>query len=374
MLLRWTLHALSWIFRALIQLRLYLFQHDYQQRHHLGTLTISVGNLTVGGTGKTPVVEFLAKTLHQHGRRVAILSRGYKSKALAQPQEWETSIPARDIPKIVSAAGKIHLSSKFAGDEPFMLAQNLPDVAVLVDRDRVKSARFAIKALDCDTLLLDDGMQYLRLARGIDMVLVDANAPFGSGALLPAGTLREPRHHLRRAHIILLTKSDGSDHQDIIAQLRRYNPHAPIVVTTHGPQHLENLFTQERAPLSELQGKHVAALSAIAVPESFENSLSRLGATVQFTKRFSDHHRFSHRDISSFMQRCLERDVHMVVTTEKDAVRYPKHHPPVVPVWFLRIEVKILSGQEHWDHLIKHLCNACDDPSPLLRHSLFHHL
>lgn len=374
LLLRWTLRALSWIFRGLIQLRVFLFRHDYAQRYHLGALTISVGNLTVGGTGKTPVVEFLAKTLQHQGRRVAILSRGYKSKALAKPQSWDSPLAARDLPKIVSAEGKIHLNSVFAGDEPYMLAKNLPDVAVLVDRDRVKSARFAVRALNCDTLLLDDGMQYLRMARGIDMVLVDANAPFGSGALLPAGTLREPRHHLRRAHIILITKSDGSDHEQLIAQLRRYNPRAPIVITTHGPQHLENLFTQERLPLASLQGKHVAALSAIAVPESFENSLSKLGATVQFTKRFSDHHRFSHRDIASFMRRCLERDVDMVVTTEKDAVRYPRNQPPLVPVWFLRIEVKILSGQEHWDHLIHYLCGSGGDSSPLLRHSLDHHL
>lgn len=359
-LTRWALRALSGLYRGIIQTRKFVFTHDFKQRHHLGTLTISVGNLTVGGTGKTPVVELLSRTLRDRRRQVAILSRGYKSKALSEPQKWVSpqgnKVKSDALPKIVSTGRAILLDSKFAGDEPFMLANNLNGVAVLVDRDRVKSARFAINELGVDTLILDDGMQYLRMARGLDLCLVDANAPFGTGAMLPAGTLREPRGNLSRAHYIILTKSDGSDHADLIKKLRRYNLTAPIITTTHGPQYLENLSNFERQTLDFLQGKHIAALSGIAVPENFENSLVKLGAILDVKKRFSDHHRFSSREIEKFTQRCLERDVEMIITTEKDAVRYPRATLAEVPVWFLRIEVEILAGREHWQHMIDHVC------------------
>ena len=370
-LARWTLRALSGLYRGIIQFRKFLYHFDYKERHHLGTLTISVGNLTVGGTGKTPVVELLARTLRDRNRQVSILSRGYKSKALTELQNWRSpdgkKMAAEELPKIVSTGKAILLDSKFAGDEPFMLAKNLDGVAVLVDRDRVKSARFAINELGTDTLILDDGMQYLRLARGLDIVLVDANAPFGTGAMLPAGTLREPRKNLSRAHYIILTKSDGSDHSLLEKKLRRYNQCAPIIVTTHGPKYLENLKTFERRTLEHLKGRHVAALSGIAVPENFENSLGRLGATVELHKRFSDHYRFTTRDIEKFTNRCLERDVEMIVTTEKDAVRYPRNALAEVPVWFLRIEVEILSGIEHWRHMIDHICAPGSRGCPVLR-------
>jgi tetraacyldisaccharide 4'-kinase len=186
-LTRWALRALSGLYRLVIQTRMFAYFQGYQERFHLGTLTISVGNLTVGGTGKTPVVELLSKTLRDRNRHVAILSRGYKSKALTEPQKWTDSanrvIAVDEMPKVVSTGKALLLDSKYAGDEPFMLANNLPGVAVLVDRDRVKSARFAIRELGCDTLILDDGMQYLRMSRGVDLCLVDANAPFGTGAM-----------------------------------------------------------------------------------------------------------------------------------------------------------------------------------------------
>jgi tetraacyldisaccharide 4'-kinase len=373
-LTRLLLRALSGIYRMLMQTRKYLFYQNYKQRFHLGTLTISVGNITVGGTGKTPVVELLSRTLRERHRSIAILSRGYKSKALNEPQKWEskqeTPPKPKQQPKIVSTGRAILLDSNFAGDEPFMLANNLPGVAVLVDKDRVKSARFAIKELGADTLILDDGMQYLRMARALDICLIDANAPFGTGAMLPAGTLREPKKNLYRAHYIILTKSDGGDHSDLVKKIRRYNATAPIITTTHGPKYLENLSTFEKQPLDFLKDKHVAALSGIAVPENFEKSLVKLGAKLEVKKRFADHYRFTGREIAAFTQRCLERDVDMIVTTEKDAVRYPRSALADVPVWFLRIEVEILDGQEHWDHMIDHICQPAAHGSSVLRHRI----
>jgi tetraacyldisaccharide 4'-kinase len=357
---RFLMSGLSWIFRALVQIRIALFRRGLKPQEYLGAQVVSIGNLTVGGTGKTPVVELLAKSLRDRGRSVAILSRGYKSKKLDRAQKWTGSdgktIPAERMPRVVSTGSALLLDSKFAGDEPFMLARNLDGVAVIVDKDRVKGGRFAVSELKAETLLLDDGMQYLDLAHSFDITLVDSRSPFGTGSLLPRGTLREPPRNLRRASYILITKCDGSSNAELITRIRKYNPVADIIECAHGPVHLENIYTREREPLSFLEGKWVGAISAIAVPESFERSLTTLGAKVEIKRRFSDHHRFNRRDVDYFMQRCVERDMEIIVTTEKDAVRFPRPTEINVPIYFLRIEVQILSGQPTWDAMVDRLC------------------
>ncbi len=363
--------ALSGLFGILVQLRIFLFRSGWKRQQYLGAQVISVGNLTVGGTGKTPVVELLARTLEERGRSVAILSRGYKSKHLVRHQEWKNAegklIPGDRMPKVVSAGKGPLLESKFAGDEPYMLAKNLDGVAVLVDKDRVKSARFAVAQLGVETLLLDDGMQNLALAHSLDLVLIDSRSPFGTGALLPRGTLREPARNLRRAAFILITKCDGTSNQDLIDIIRRYNKTAEIIECAHNPVHLENVFTQERGELSYLEDKWVGAISAIAVPQGFEASLENLGAKVAIRRRFSDHHRFDRRDIDAFMQRCVERDMQVIVTTEKDAVRFPQPTEVNVPIYFLRIEVEILEGLSAWNDLIELICNPQPVTDTVLR-------
>jgi tetraacyldisaccharide 4'-kinase len=367
-LMRMFMRTLSGIYRLIVQTRLYLFRNGWKRQHHLGTLVVSIGNLTVGGTGKTPVVELLARSLRDRGRRVAILSRGYKSRKLEAPQSWSgpngQKVPEEKMPKVVSTGHALLLDSKYAGDEPFMLARNLAGVAVVVDKDRVKGGRFAIHQLGTDTLLLDDGMQYLGLAHGIDIVLVDARSPFGTEALLPRGTLREPPKNLRRASYIFITKCDGTPNDTLISRIRRYNKTAEIIECTHGPIHLQNIFTGERRPLEFLKDKWVAAISGIAVPENFERSLEKLGARVEIRRRFSDHHRFSRKEIDKFMHRCVERDMELIVTTEKDAVRFPRPEELDVPIYFLRIEVDILKGHDVWELLLERLCN----PRPPLDH------
>jgi tetraacyldisaccharide 4'-kinase len=317
------------------------------------------------------VVELLARSLRDQGRAVSILSRGYKSHKLDRPQRWRDAkgrpIPAESMPKVVSTGDALLLDSKFAGDEPFMLARNLDGVSVVVDKNRVKGGRFAIEHLGANTLLLDDGMQYLDLAHAMDIVLVDSGLPFGTGSLLPRGTLREPPKNLRRASYILLTKCDGRPNDELVARIRKYNKTAGIIECTHGPIHLENVFTRERQPLDFLEGKWVGAISAIAVPEAFEGALEKLGARVEIRRRFSDHHRFSRKEIDKFMQRCVERDMELIVTTEKDAVRFPLPGSIDVPVYFLRIEVEILKGREVWDDLIQRICHPAPAFQQVLR-------
>jgi tetraacyldisaccharide 4'-kinase len=360
-LMRFFMLALSGLFRILVQIRLWRYRRGWKPQAHLGTQVVAIGNITVGGTGKTPVVELLARSLRDRGRNVAILSRGYKSKKLDRPQKWTdrkgNPVPGETMPKVVSTGSAVLLDSKYAGDEPFMLAKNLDGVAVVVDKNRVKGGLFAVGQLGADTLLLDDGMQYLDLAHSVDIVLIDSGSPFGTEALLPRGTLREPPRNLRRASYILITKCDGRSNEALITRIRKYNKTADIVECTHGPIYLENVFTRERQSLDFLTDKWVGAISAIAVPEAFEGALEKLGARVEIRRRFSDHYRFSRKEVESFMQRCVERDMELIVTTEKDAVRFPTPASIDVPVYFLRIEVEILKGQEIWDRLIDRICS-----------------
>ena len=363
-LLRCLLWLLSGIFRCLVQTRLWLFQKRFLRSHSMGCLVVSIGNLTVGGTGKTPVVEKLARTLQDAGRRVAILSRGYKAKKpplLRRLQRKWLGMDSRTT-RVVHNGKRLLLDSRFAGDEPFMLARSLGNVTVLVDKNRVRAALEGVRAFGCDTLLLDDGMQYVPLRRRVDICLIDCQAPFGNEHLLPRGTLREPPHNLERANYIFLTKSDGSDQSSLVERIRRYNRTAGILECTHRAVHLKNLYTGEELPLEWLRNRHIGALSGIARPESFESKLSELGANLNLCARFADHHRFSEREIHDFIERCIRRDLDAVLTTEKDSVRFP-YRPAgdSLPILFLRVEIEILKGQEVWDDLIQRICT----PPPL---------
>jgi tetraacyldisaccharide 4'-kinase len=237
-----------------------------------------------------------------------------------------------------------------------MLATNLSGVSVVVDRDRVRGGRFAVKELGADTLLLDDGLQYLDLDHSLDVILVDQNAPFGNGYILPRGTMREPPRNLCRADYIFITKCDGKPQGDLIKRIRRYNKEAEILQCTHGPKHLQGVFSDEVLSLDALEGKYIGAISGIAQPESFDSLLKQLGGKVMFHTTFSDHHAFTSNEIEPFMDRCITRGVDMIVTTEKDAVRFPKPHKVDVPIYYLRIEVRILEGEEVWEQCLERIC------------------
>src|SRR5438477_7830287 len=262
LVLRGILYGLSFLYDQLVQLRLYFYRKRIFRERALGCLVISIGNLTVGGTGKTPIVEKFARALQAGGRRVAILSRGYKS--VPRRRHWlsRLRIGDSDSPRIVSDGKSLLLDSLTAGDEPYMLAHNLKDVIVLVDKDRVKSGRLAIDKWHVDTLLLDDGFQYLHLKHRLDMVLVDRQAPFGNEFLLPRGMLRERPRNLRRASYIFITKNTGESNDALVKRIRRYNRTAEIIECGHKPLYLQNVFTGEQVPLGSLHGEFIGSLSA----------------------------------------------------------------------------------------------------------------
>jgi tetraacyldisaccharide 4'-kinase len=363
-ILRGILYGLSFVYERLVQLRLYFYRKRIFRERALGCLVISIGNLTVGGTGKTPIVEKFARALQAGGRRVAILSRGYKS--VPRRRSWLARLRrgGAEPPRVVSDGRILLLDSLTAGDEPYMLAHNLKDVIVLVDKNRVKSGRLAIDKWNVDTLLLDDGFQYLHLKHRLDMVLVDRQAPFGNEFLLPRGMLREAPRNLRRASYIFITKNTGEPNDALVKRIRRYNRTAEIIECGHKPLYLQNIFTGERLSLECLRGAFIGSLCAIAAPESFEDALRKLGAHVDLTKRYIDHHYYTEAELTTFTQRCIRRDLAMIVTTEKDAVRMPRLPEPEVkvPIYFVRVEIEILSGHETWEHCVARICK----PQPML--------
>jgi tetraacyldisaccharide 4'-kinase len=358
-LFRLFLWFLSGVYRLAVRWRLWYFETRLGSVHALGCLVVSVGNLTVGGTGKTPVVELFARELTKRGRKVAVLSRGYKSAPPPFPQQLLDRfrpLDQRHPPRVVSDGRSLLLDSEMAGDEPFMLASNLKDVLVLVDKDRVKSGLHAIRKFNCDTLLLDDGLQFLRLKERIDIVLVDSESPFANRYLLPRGLLREPPEQLCRANIIFLTKCGARDLGDLRAELRRYNNHAEIVECAHKPLHLEEVFTHEVVPLSFVKELRAGSISGIAKPESFEEGLKKLGAELIYSRRYADHHRFSEGEIAKMFERSKARGARAVITTEKDSVRFPRLGKRPLPVYFLRVEIEIIRGHEAFAHCLGRMC------------------
>lgn len=359
-ILRSLLLVLSYAYLGIVTLRVGLFSRHILRNHQLGCPVVSIGNLTVGGTGKTPVVEKLAHDLSSRGRKVAILSRGYKSVRRRGKQGDTLAV------RVVSEGGALLLDSKAAGDEPFMLAKNLRGVAVVVDKNRVACGRHAIEKIGSDLLILDDGLQYLKLQRRFDLVLVDMEAPFGNEHLLPRGTLREPPSNLKRATHILITKCDGTDLSTLRERIRKLNRTAPIIECRHRPVGLTDLVTGEEFPLESMNGLKAASLSAIASPESFEQGLRRLGVELELTQSYADHHRYSRREIDRFLKRCVRRRISCVITTEKDAVRIPRLMNQEIPIRYLRIEIEILRGQEEWQLMLSRLLHP---PRPVIEDS-----
>jgi len=352
------LYGLSFLFSGIVQCRYYLYEHRILRNKPLGCLVVVVGNLTVGGTGKTPVVEKFARILNERGRKVAILSRGYKSKKEPLPKKlWRKLTHGEEAPpKIVSNGEEVLLDSEVAGDEPYMLARNLPGVVVLCDKNRVKAGSYAIRKFGCDTLILDDGLQYLPLKGKLNLLLVDKTNPFGNQHLLPRGILREPVKHLNRASYIFLTKSDGEEDEALLELIRENNPKAEIIECAHKPQFLKSVDSDEELSLDALKDAHIAAFSGIASPESFEKMLRDFGAEIRYNQRFLDHHRFTRNEIERLYQKVGGLDLDMIVTTEKDAVRLFEDIKPPIPIYYLRLEIDILSGGEDFEDAAARIC------------------
>lgn len=348
-------------FYTIVRLRERAYNNRWLRSQHLGCMVIVVGNLTVGGTGKTPIVEKLARALQARGRRVGVLSRGYKSKKESFLKKWMHwlfhSVPPP--PKVVSDGKRCLLPYEIAGDEPLLLAKNLPGACVVVDKDRVKAGQYAVQNLNCDALILDDGFQYFQLKGTFYILLIDATYPFGNGIVLPRGILREPLKHMKRAQFIFLTKSDRVSAERLRALerfVRRYNKEAPILPCLHVPKYFQAVNEDVQHDLSWIKGKTVAALSGIASPKLFEQFLSDYGAKIVHKEHFMDHHAYTQDDIDEFFLKAKDLGAEVCITTEKDAVRiHGKDFP--LPFYFLRMEIEWVKGTQPFEVILEKLAN-----------------
>jgi len=298
---------------------------------------ISVGNLTVGGTGKTPLVMLLARGLGQRGITHAILSRGYKRKKISD--------------SLVSDGRKLLLSPEEAGDEPYLMARNLRGVPILVGKDRFTTGSAAIQRFGVRSLLLDDGYQHLELYRDLNILLIDSTIGFGDGHLLPRGILREPLSHLRRADLFVLTKvEDPQACLRLERMLHQVHPRAQVFHSQYEPVGLIGLHG-ETEDVKVLQGKKVLALSGIANPQYFLSLLKRCGMEIGEEAIFPDHHFYRARDLASISARSKGMD--WVVTTEKDMLKLENSQIDHPPIRALRIEMKIREEEEFFRRIVR---------------------
>jgi len=332
-----------------IKVRWLIYKLGVVHKTRLPYPVISVGNITWGGTGKTPAVIMITKLLQEMRKRVAVLSRGY----LRERRKDRKNI------SIVSDEKRIILSSREAGDEPYLLSKNLPGVPIIVGKNRIKSGKYAIDRFATQVLVLDDGFQYWPLNRDIDIVTIDSLNPYGNGYLIPRGQLREPVSHLSRADIFLLTRTNFVSRKDldrIISDLERLNPNSIILESVHRPKYLQGYFSGEKKGLDVIKDRRVVAFSSIGNPYSFEKTLEGLGAKIVKTFHFPDHYNYNLSDLREIEAICrteLKGGEAIAVTTEKDEVRLERLISSEADrlfreVWILKVELEIVRGKERW--------------------------
>jgi tetraacyldisaccharide 4'-kinase len=321
---RAALGVLEWPYTAAVQWRNYGYDHRRRTIYRVGVPVVSVGNITLGGTGKTPAIEWLARWFAAQGVRVGLVSRGYGSQA-----------------------GQ-------ANDEALELAQKLPGVPHVLDPDRVRGARQVIRQFHCQAVLLDDAFQHRRIARDLDIVLVDASEPFGYGHVFPRGTLREPLAGWSRAHVVMLSRAELADDEQRAAireHVRRYAPAAVWVEATHAPHALRSTADMEQR-LSVLAGKRVAAFCGIGNPAGFRHALAACRYEVVALRELADHCSYTAAGIEALAHWSDNLDVAGVLCTGKDLVKIGPRWPGTKPLWALSSRIEIVAGREEFEAVL----------------------
>jgi len=315
-----------------VRARLFLYGTGFLRGIRLPCKVISVGNITLGGTGKTPAVEYIARLLKDEGMDVVLLSRGYRGR-----MERKFGV--------VSDGQRLLLSLGEAGDEPYMLAERLGDIPILVGRRRDLSGKYASAHFHPHVAILDDGFQHLGVKRDIDILLVDSQTGFGNGHLFPRGPLREPLAQLGRADLFLITKVEDLDAcGELEERIKSHKKHAIIFHSNYRPDYLNDLNRGERLPVGYIKDKRIAALSGIANPAYFYHLLKLVGAKVEEEITFPDHHVYSRRDIPILKNAMLRTDC--IVTTEKDAAKLRDLSGINFPMLSLSISLKVMEDDD----------------------------
>jgi len=338
------LWPLSVLYRGGAWMHLAAYRSGWLTRERVSVPVVSVGNLSVGGTGKTPLVAWICSLLSEQGLRSAVVSRGYKRRG------------GQDLIVVSRGDGKGPLVDVFAaGDEPYLLAHALPDSAVVVATRRAAGARLAAEQLGVDVVVTDDGYQHHRLARDVDLLVMDATAPTDSGWVLPAGALREPLHASSRASALVLSHCDiAPDTAPIEALFHRHNPTAPVFHTAVRLQAVILSDGREVDP-SALSGEPVAAFCGIGKPHLFHQDLLRAGLEVVVFAPFSDHHWYTDDDLEALSRRARDAGATHWLTTEKDFVRLSELQQRSYPIGRLRIAVEVREEQQFRSFLMNAL-------------------
>ncbi len=324
----------SSVYRAGITLRNQVYDAGIRHACRMPCPVISVGNIMVGGTGKTPMVIMLARMLKEHGWKPAVLSRGYGGKR-------------KDPAAVVSDGHEILMGPREGGDEPVLIGRSLPGVPVIVARDRFHAGRLAVDRFQADVLILDDGFQHRRLARDMDIVLLDAGRPFGNGFLLPRGGMREPPTALRRADMVVMTSTEeeAGPPPDGIPPIPVFGAWRRPVALVKGP-------TNEIRPLADLAGKRVCAFSGIAQPDSFRRMLEPLCGGVASFLPFPDHHVYTARDVEDIRQARRDSGARILLTTEKDGIKLTRFPDFFKDLYLLRIAMEIMPSRREFEEQI----------------------
>lgn len=344
------LRGAAWLYRKGVLVKYHAIADHPKRQEHVPAVVISLGNITVGGTGKTPMACMLARRLQSQGWRVALLNRGYRS----QREDGGAAV--------MSDGQRVLLSAEEGGDEACLMARSLPGIPVLVGRKRALGGRLAVESFGTQVLILDDGFQHWQLYRDLDIVLVDGTNPFGNGHVLPQGILREPMEQLGRADAFIITKGDQITQdraEAIAAKLRQYNPAAPVAMAIHKPSSCLAFAAwhdgkDHGSGALQPDGQSVLAVSALGNPASFERTLADAGFTVAGSLCYEDHHHYSRDDIRHMAARAAETGC-LLVTTEKDAVKLPA---PLIkeydlPLYVLSITIEFTAGQDQIDTILQ---------------------
>ncbi len=316
-----------------------LFGGGFIKQNRIGCPVISVGNLTVGGTGKTPMVLLLAGMLKEKGMRPAVLSRGYGGRNKA------------DV-LVVSDGKQVLTGPDEAGDEPVLITRRLGNVPVLVGPKRTLTGRYALENFPVDVILLDDGFQHRYLHRDLDIVLLDSRQPLGNGFLLPRGALRENPKALERADVVAFTRSESSRTDPFDERLSRMLSGRIVLRTRVRPTTL-TASDGGTQPLTLLQGKRVFAFAGIAQPDSFRQTIESLGGIIAGFRSFPDHHRYRAEDLIRMEEEAGLARADIVLTTEKDLIKLSALPQRLPNLYSLVIETEILEGKEHLDSLLQ---------------------
>jgi len=325
------LEGASLVYGFGVRTRLFLYRKRVLPSRRAPVKVLSIGNLTVGGSGKTPHAALLARYLRDKGVRTAILSRGYggtKTKKGA----------------VLSDGRSVLGTWEEGGEEPLWLAKEVPGVPVLVGRDRFRSALYCRQTWRTEWVVLDDGFQHLQLQRDLDILLIPADKPLGNNRLLPLGTLREPVEEVKRADVILLTHMERSG-PDLNKGLRetigRLAPYAPIYASFHRPVRLTAHPSGNKVPLSFLKDKPIVAFCGLGDPGSFAHTLGEIGAKIIRLVPLADHHRYRGKDKAVLENLCRELKIPWMVTTEKDALKLEDWKPKGAELLVLGIAIEI---------------------------------